>query len=437
MPRPIVALVGRPNTGKSTLFNRLIGRRKAIVDREPGLTRDRLYGVAEWRGRELTVVDTAGLQLSGDGSSASAVEAQTAAAIEEAQVIVFVLDIRSGLTPLDQDIAGMLRRSRRPVVVAANKADAPEEEPAATVFFRAGLGEPHPVSALHGRGSGDLLDALVTALPEHRAEAAEGWASFAILGRPNVGKSSLLNALVGEGRSLVDPRPGTTRDPVDSWLELPDGRRLRIADTAGMRREVKVKDPIEYFSLLRARQTLRRVDAAIVVIDGPDGVTGPDQRIAEEVVNAGRACVVALNKWDLVTTDEPDRRRLERTISEGLRFLPWARMFRTSAVRGRGLGGLVPAVCEAVESHRRRLPTPVLNRIVQEAQERRPHPRVRGRAVRILYAVQPEVAPPTIVVFATGRLEEAYLRYLEKQLRDHEPLTGTPVRLRVRQRSRG
>ncbi|MGH2821251.1 MAG: ribosome biogenesis GTPase Der, partial [Actinomycetota bacterium] len=433
---PVVAVVGRPNVGKSSLVNRVLGRREAIVEPTPGVTRDRRSFVAEWAGRSFEIVDTGGLEP-GAGGLEERVAEQAQVAIEAADVVVLVVDGRTG--PLEDDlaVAELLRRSGKPALVAVNKADDPEDEPAATAFYRAGLGDPLPVSALHGRGSGDLLDAVVSRLPDRRTPAAEAWASFAIVGRPNVGKSSLLNALLGAERSLVDPRPGTTRDPVDAVLEAPGGRRLRIADTAGMRREVKVKHPIEYFSLLRARQTLRRVDAAVVVVDASEGVTGPDQRIAEEVLRTGRGCVLALNKWDLVTSDEQDRRRLERAIDERLRFLPWARRIRTAAVTGRGVDKLVPAILEAVGSHRRRLLTPVLNRLVQGAQERRPHPRVRGRAVRVLYAVQPEVAPPTVVLFTTGPLEESYLRYLEHRLRAAEPLDGSPMRIRVRVRARG
>jgi GTP-binding protein len=247
----------------------------------------------------------------------------------------------------------------------------------------------------------------------------------------------MLNALTGEGRAIVDPVPGTTRDPVDSHLFTAAGRELRVVDTAGMRREVKVKDPIEYFSLLRSRQTLQRVDAAIVIVDASEGVTGPDQRIAQEVVKAGRACVIVLNKWDLVTDDPADRRRLERDIDDKLRFLPWAPMLRTSAVTTRGVERVLPALETAIESHRRRMPTAHVNRIVRSAQERRPHARTAGRDVKVLYAVQAGVAPPTVVLFANARLEDAYLRYIENRIRAGDPLPGSPLRLEVRRKARG
>jgi GTP-binding protein len=288
---------------------------------------------------------------------------------------------------------------------------------------------------LHGRASGDFLDALVALLPDAPTQRNEEWASVAIVGRPNVGKSSLLNALLSEERSIVDATPGTTRDPVDSFVAL-GGRTVRIVDTAGMRRQVQIHNEIEYFGLLRSRGTLKRVDAAILVVDISEGVTGHDQRIAEEILEAGRACVVVLNKWDLLGGDEADRKRLERDVAERLRFLPWATIVRTSAVTGRGVRGILPAVAEAVDSHRRRLPTAEVNRIVQIAQEHRPHPRTGGRAHRILYAVQARTAPPTVVLFSTGFLEPSYLRYLDHRLRSVERFPGSPIRFEVRQRTR-
>ena len=432
---PVVAVVGRPNVGKSSLVNRILGRREAIVEETPGVTRDRTSFVAEWGGARFEVVDTGGLEPGADGLDARVVE-QATLAIEAADAIVLVVDAAAGPTQDDLEVAEILRRSDKPVVVAANKIDDPRDEPAAAAFYRLGLGEPHALSALHGRGSGDFLEALVASLPETPGDERAPWASAAIVGRPNVGKSSVMNALLGENRSLVDPAPGTTRDPVDSFVDLGGGRTLRIADTAGLRRRVQIRDPIEYFGFLRARGTLGRVDAAVLVIDISDGVTGHDQRIAEEILRAGRACVVALNKWDLVTGDEADRTRLERDVKDRLRFVPWATVVRTSALTGRGLERILPAVERAIESHMRRLATSEINRIVRAAQERRPHPRTRGKAVKILYAVQARAAPPTIVLFTTGRLETSYVRYLENRLRAVEPFAGTPVRFEVRVKPR-
>jgi GTP-binding protein len=432
---PVVAIVGRPNVGKSSLVNRILGRREAIVEQMPGVTRDRRSFTADWAGRRFEIVDTGGLEPGVEGLEARVVE-QANVAIEAADVIVLVVD--SAVGPLEDDllVAETLRRSNKPVLVAVNKADDPRDEPQASAFFRLGLGEPVPFSALHGRGSGDLLSALVELLPHLEGEAPGEWASAAIVGRPNVGKSSLLNALLGEARSIVDATPGTTRDPVDSILEFDDGNRLRIVDTAGMRRQVRINDPIEYFSFLRSRNTLGRVDVAILVIDASEGVTGHDQRIAEEILDAGRACVMALNKWDLVTGEEADRRRFEADIRNKLRFVDWARTLRISALTKRGIHRILPAVEAAVGAHRTRLETALVNRMVNAAQERRPHPRTGGRAVRILYSVQAGVSPPTFVFFSSAKLHREYLRYLQNQIRAVEPFEGSPLQIEQRLRSR-
>jgi len=432
---PIVAVVGRPNVGKSSLVNRVIGRRAAIVEATPGVTRDRQSFTAEWSGKRFELVDTGGLEPGQHGLDARVAE-QAQVAMVLADVVVLVVDAQAGTTQDDLEVAEQLRRFDKPVLVVANKVDDPQDEPMAAAFHRLGLGEPLPLSALHGRGSGDFLDELIGALPEERGETDETWASVAIVGRPNVGKSSLLNRLLGEERSIVDAAPGTTRDPVDSLIALDDERVLRIVDTAGMRRQVKIDDPIEYFSFLRSRGTLTRADAAILVVDAAEAVTSHDQRLAEAITEAGRACVIALNKWDRIPGEGPDRDRFDHHVRQRLRFLTWAPIVRTSAVRGRGVNKLLPAVERALTSHRTRLPTSVVNRIVRDAQGARPHPRGRGRGTRILYALQAEVGPPTFVLFTTGRLEEAYLRYLEHRVRDAEAFEGTPLTFKVRLRSR-
>jgi GTP-binding protein len=294
------------------------------------------------------------------------------------------------------------------------------------------------VSALHGRGSGDLLDALVGRLPPAPTESPDRtWASLAIVGRPNVGKSSILNALVGDTRAIVHELPGTTRDPVDSYIDVDDGRVLRIVDTAGIRRQVQIEDPIEYFGWLRSRRTLTRVDAALMVVDAADGVTAHDQRIARAIVEAGRACVVVLNKWDLVGgTEGPEPTVVEESVKERLRWLRWAPVLRTSAISRRGIDKIAGAVSDAVGWHRSRIPTAALNRIVGDAQAFKPHPRAGRRAPRVLYAVQTRAGPPRIALFTTGRLEDAYVRYLEGRIRAHEPFTGTPLALETVVRSR-
>lgn len=432
---PVVAVVGRPNVGKSSLVNRILGRREAIVEETPGVTRDRHAFTAEWRGKRFELVDTGGLERGARGLEARVAE-QAQVAMDYADMILFVVDASVGPQADDIAVAERLRGITTPVMVVANKVDDAATEPEVAAFFSLGLGAPVPVSALHGRGSGDLLDAVVERLPQPPTGADDAWANFAIVGRPNVGKSSLLNALVGEERAITDATPGTTRDPVEEMFELPDGRLIRLVDTAGMRRQVSIKDPLEYFSFLRARRTLQRVDAVLLVIDASEGAVGLDQRIAEEVVETGRACVVVLNKWDLVTTDETDRARLDRDFETQLRFLRWAHLQRTSALTRRGVDKLLPALVRAVESHRRRLPTSVVNRIVADAQEDRPAPRSAGRNNRILYAVQADVAPPRFLLFSSHRLDPGYVRFVEHRIRAVEPFEGTPLAIAVRRRSR-
>jgi GTP-binding protein len=431
----VVAVVGRPNVGKSSLVNRVLGRREAIVQETPGVTRDRRSFEAEWRGRRFEIVDTGGLEPGAEGLDARVAE-QAQVAMAAADLILFVVDGTTGPVQDDLDVAQTLRRSSTPTMVVVNKVDAADAGLAASDFHRLGLGEPISVSALHGTGSGDLLDAVAAALPE-RSEVTDGaWASFALVGRPNVGKSSLLNRLLGHERSIVDATPGTTRDPIDSYLELGDGRVLRLVDTAGMRRQVQIKDPIEYFSFLRARGTLERVDAALLVVDAGEGMTGHDQRIASAILEHGLACVVAMNKWDLVPGEGTDRDRFERDMTRQLRFLTWAPMVRTSALTRRGVSKLLPALEVALASHRTRLPTAQVNRVLQDAQAARPHPRSGSRAVKIHYAVQAEVSPPTFVLFANAELDPGYLRYLDRSLREHDPFLGTPLRFTVRIKSR-
>jgi GTP-binding protein len=429
---PVVAVVGRPNVGKSSLVNRVLGRREAIVQETPGVTRDRRSFEAEWGGRSFEIIDTGGLEPGAAGLDARVAE-QAQVAMAAADLILFVVDATTGPTQDDLEVAMKLRRSDKPVLVAVNKVDRPDDLTPIADFYKLGLGDPLPVSALHGTASGDLLERLVEMLPETDGSTEDAWASAAIVGRPNVGKSSILNRLLDEDRSIVDSVPGTTRDPVDSVLTLADDRQLRLVDTAGMRREVQIKDPVEYFSFLRSRGTLRRVDAALLVVNAAEGITGHDQRIANEIVESGRACVVALNKWDLKAgMPDTDRERSERDIAEGLRFLPWATVVRTSAKTGRGVDKLLPAIESAVASHRRRLPTALVNKIVRGAQQERPHPRSAGRAVRILYAVQARSRPPTILLFTNARLEASYVRYIENRLRVEEPFAGSPLSLQVR-----
>jgi len=430
----VVAVVGRPNVGKSSLINRVIGSREAIVEATPGVTRDRRSFVARWRDRTFEIVDTGGLEPGAEGLEARVAE-QAQLAIEAADAAVLVVDAVAGPQQDDMEVAEILRRSHKPVLVVANKVDDSAIEPEAAAFFRLGLGDPVVVSALHGRGSGDFLDRLLEILPAGAEEVDLDWGAAAIVGRPNVGKSSLVNALLGEERVLVDSVPGTTRDPTDSIISMGDDRTLRLVDTAGLRKRVKIDDPLEYFSSLRTRGTLRRVDATALVIDASEGVTALDQRLAEDIAESGRGCIVVLNKWDLVA-DEEARRAVERSVEVKLRFLAWAPIVRTSATTGRGVNKILPALEVAIGSHRRRLPTAQVNTLIREAQERRPHPRTGGRSFRVRYAVQADSAPPLFLLFSSGRLHVEYLRYLENRLREVEPFTGTPIKLETRVKNR-
>ena len=431
---PVVAVVGRPNVGKSSLVNRVIGKREAIVEATPGVTRDRRSFSAEWGGRRFEIVDTGGLEPGAEGLDARVGE-QARFSIEIADLVLLVVDSVVGPQEDDLSVANMLRKAGKPAIVVANKVDSPTDESEVAAFYRLGLGEPIGVSALHGRGSGDLLDRVVELIPTPESSPGPEWASVAIVGKPNVGKSSLLNALLGEERALVDPAPGTTRDPTDSLLRLDEARLIRIVDTAGMRKRTHIRDPIEYFSYLRSRQTLHRVDAAILVIDAAEGVTAVDQRLAEQIESNGVACALVLNKWDLVSEDD-GRRRIERSVVEGLRFVPWAPIVRTSAISGRGVDKIRPVLEKAIESHRKRLPTARVNALLRDAQDRRPHPRPGGRSVRVLYGAQARTQPPTFVLFTSGPLEVSYLRYLANQIRVVEPFAGSPIKLEVRRRRR-
>lgn len=434
VPRPIVALVGRPNTGKSTLFNRLVGHRQAIVDRQPRLTRDRLYGVTEWRGRELTVIDTAGLDLSDDVSQA-AIEAQTRVAIEEAHAIVFMLDVRAGLTPVDRDIAGMLRRSRRPVVLAANKSDTAAQEHLRHELSELGFSEPVSVSGQHGLGVGDLLDEVLAVLPpaevEEPAEAAA--ARLAIMGRPNVGKSSLLNRLLGDERALVSELPGTTRDPVDTEL-LFDGVPVVLVDTAGIRRRAAARDRLEHFSLLRGIRAMERADAVLLVMDATTGVLSQDQHVASYALEAGKGLVMAVNKIDLLEGPERKTAVWRKRLQNDFKFVPHAPIIPISARSGEGVERLLPAALEVVGQRHVKVPTHELNRMLREAFLSRPPPSFRGKRLNFKYATQAAAETPTIVLFVNdvNLLHFSYRRYLENQIRERYGFAGNPIRIVLR-----
>jgi GTP-binding protein len=441
MSLPVVAIVGRPNVGKSTLVNRIVGGRNAIVEEKPGVTRDRKELVAEWNGRRFVVVDTGGWLPEGvNTEDATAltrqVSAQAERAIATAHVIVLVADATVGIVEEDASVARMLQQSKQPVLVAANKVDDDRRENEAWGFSRLGLGTPHPVSGLHGRGSGDLLDAIVDALPPETAEpddAGDELFSIAIVGRPNVGKSTLFNRIVGEERVVVHDTPGTTRDSIDTVVETEDGP-LRFVDTAGMRRRSRIDEPTEYYGLVRALEAVDRADAALLVIDASDGVTHQDQRLAERIDAAGTAIVVVLNKWDLVD-DADQRRAVLADVADRLAFLSYAPVLKISAHTGRNLRHVLPALREAETAYHRRVPTAALNKVIREAQERHPPPQVRRKRPRVLYATQGASEPPTFTLFVTHELPATYLRYLEHQIRDAFTLGPTPMKLRVRLRA--
>jgi GTP-binding protein len=441
-PRAVVAVVGRPNVGKSTLVNRIVGARTAIVEPQAGVTRDRKELLADWGGREFLVVDTGGwLPPSAAADDPSVlvrqVSEQAERAIASADVVLCVVDATVGVLEEDAAVARVLRRAHKPVVVAANKVDDQQREVDAWQFSRLGLGEPFPISASHGRGTGDLLDAVVALLPaadsEAEGEPEPGAFSVAIVGRPNVGKSTLFNRLVGDERVVVHEAPGTTRDAIDTVVETPEGR-LRFVDTAGMRRRSRIDEATEYYGLLRALEAVDRADAALLVIDADAGVTHQDQRLAERVDAAGTAIVIVLNKWDLV--DDADRRaRVLEDVHDRLAFLGYAPVLKISARTGRNLKDVLPALRQAEEAYHRRVPTAALNRLLQEAQAQHPPPPVRRHRPRILYATQGAADPPTFTIFASHDLPATYVRYLERKIREGFDLGPTPVKLRVRRRS--
>lgn len=432
---PIVAVVGRPNVGKSTLVNRIVGRRLAVVEEHPGVTRDRRQFEADWAGRHFILVDTGGWELSPKDSIEDAIRLQVEAALGSADVVILVVDSTTPVVDDDHEVVEMLRRAELPVVLAANKVDTEAREADASELWKLGLGEPMAISAFHGRGVGDLLDRVVSHFEWEPVAATEDrLPRLAIVGRPNVGKSTLLNRLLGEERVIVSAQPGTTRDPVDVEVEI-DGHPYVLVDTAGIRRKPQIGEDADYYSVLRARQALAESDGALVLVDASEGVTRQDQRIADEVMEAGAATVLLVNKWD--TVDEEDQWMLERDMARRLGFLGWAPMLRVSALRGTRLNRLGPAVEVALQSRQQRIPTGALNRMVRAWTAAHPPPVRKGRRPKIHYAVQAGVAPPTIVLFVSGgELGDDYLRFIENRLREEEDFTGTPIRIIPRLRTR-
>jgi GTP-binding protein len=431
---PVVAVVGRPNVGKSTLVNRILGRREAVVQDVPGVTRDRIAYDAEWRGRRFTLVDTGGWEPDATGLQAM-VSRQAEQAVATADLVLFVIDSRTGATDTDLVVARTLRRSRRPVILAVTKVDDERGEADAAEAWSLGLGQPYPVSGLHGRGSGDLLDAVLAELPSAPPdrEMAGGPRRVALVGRPNVGKSSLLNRLTGTERSVVDAVAGTTVDPVDELVELGE-QTWRFVDTAGLRRRVNTASGMEYYASLRTASAIEAAEVAVVLLDASEPLSEQDQRVISTVVDAGRALVLAFNKWDLV--DEDRRLRLDREIDWELQRVQWAPRVNVSAKTGRAVDRLAGALRTSLESWDRRVPTGQLNSWLREVVAATPPPARGGKHPRVLFATQADIRPPRFVLFTTGFLEAGYRRFLERRLREDFDFTGSPVQISVRVRER-
>ncbi len=433
---PVIAVVGRPNVGKSTLVNRMLGRREAVVKDVPGVTRDRVSYDANWSGRQFVLVDTGGWAPDAKGMAARVTE-QAELAVAAADAVVFVVDATVGPQDIDEAVVRVLRRSGKPVILAANKVDDQRTEADAATLWQLGLGEPYPVSALHGRGSGDLLDAILAAIPEAPrvlSDGARGPRRVAIVGKPNVGKSSLLNKLAGEQRAVVDEVAGTTVDPVDELVEV-DGEIYRFIDTAGIRRRVKEAAGHEYYASLRTHGAIERAEVCIVVVDASEPVTEQDLRILSSVEEAGRALVIAFNKWDL--TDDERQRYLRREIERDLVHFNWAAKINISAVTGRHVDRLGAAISEALAGWETRISTGRLNAFLGRIVAAHPHPVRGGKQPRILFGTQAQVGPPTFVLFTTGELEPGYVRFLQRRLREEFGFVGTPVHVELRVREKG
>jgi len=459
--KPLVAVVGRPNVGKSTFFNRMIGERVAVVEDLPGTTRDRIYGDADWNGREFTLIDTGGLELGSDipvgqvgltgqpGDIMKHVKAQAELAIEEADVIVFMVDARSGIAAADEEVADLLRRTEKPVILAANKADNAARRLDAVEFYSLGLGEPIVISSIQGTGTGDLLDVIVESLPpedeETEDEDDEDVSRIAIVGRPNVGKSSLLNAILGTERSIVSEVPGTTRDAIDTELMYKD-RKLVLIDTAGIRRRGKVGPGVEKFSVLRSERAIERSDVALLLIDASEGLAAQDTHIAGEILEKAKGVVVVVNKWDMAQEQQRAERRGEytdpkaeiesaeayrRIIAEGLKFIPFAPIVFASAKTGYHVQSLLDTVLNVTDMRYLRVPTARLNEVVQDAVRHHNPTVVRGKILKIYYATQTQVNPPTFVFFVndTQAVHFSYERYLENKIREAFSFKGTAIRL--------
>ncbi len=447
MRKPMLALVGRPNVGKSTLFNRLIGRRLAVVSEVPGTTRDRVQADAEWNGVEFFVVDTGGIEVEAGFHTAPlsedsarflpAIRAQASIAIEAADVVVLLVDAQAGITAADEEVAGILRRTTKPIIVAANKAESRRAREAAVDAYALGLGEVFPISALHGMGTGDLLDAVVDAFPAWTAtgDGRDDSTKIAIVGRPNVGKSSLLNRLLGEDRAIVSPIAGTTRDAIDTHMEW-EGTSITLIDTAGIRRRGRIDRGVERYSVLRALSAIKRADVALLLIDAEAGVTAQDEHIAGYILEENTSVIVLVNKWDAIEKDTYTMVGYTKQLRAALNFLDYVPILFVSALTGQRVQKILPSAVEVDAARYERVPTSALNRLVRDAAARHAPPSKSGRRLKIYYATQAAVDPPTFVFFVNDpRLAHfSYQRYLQNQIREQFPFRGTPLKLRFRAR---
>ncbi len=433
--KPVVAVVGRPNVGKSTLVNRIIGRREAVVQDVPGVTRDRVSYDANWNGREFVLVDTGGWVSDAQGMAQQIAE-QAELAITMADAVLFVVDATVGTLDEDEAVVRVLRRSKKPVILAANKVDDQRHEAMAATMWNLGLGEPYPVSAMHGRGSGDLLDALLMVLPQapkERFEEIGGPRRVAIVGKPNVGKSSLLNKLAQQQRVVVSDISGTTVDPVDEMVEIA-GQVYRLIDTAGIRRRVKEASGHEYYASLRTQTAIERAEVCVVVIDAAEPITDQDLRILTNVEQTGRGLVIAFNKWDL--TDDERRRYLEREIERDLVAFAWAPRVNISALTGRNVDKMAKAIEAAAEGWQTRISTGKLNSFLGRLSASHPHPVRGGKQPRILFGTQAQSCPPTFALFTTGQLDATYVRFIERRLREEFGFVGSPIHIEIRPREK-
>lgn len=438
MEKPVIAIVGRPNVGKSLLFNRITEKKAAIVENTPGVTRDRIYGDAEWRGKPFLVVDTGGIEPRSNDQILRFMRQQALIAIDHASVVILVTDIRTGLTAADQEVAAMLKKAKKPVVLAVNKIDSPGEPPAEFYeFYNLGLGDPIGISAMHGTGTGDLLDACFAHLPAGAWEgpAQEEGVKVAVIGKPNAGKSSLVNFVTGEERVIVSDIPGTTRDSIDSRI-LRDGEVYTFIDTAGIRRKSKVDEAIERFSVMRAQMAIERADVCVLMIDASTGITDQDTKIAGLAHDAGKAAIIAVNKWDLIEKETGTQSEYEKKIRTELSYMPYAPMIFLSAKTGLRVENLFALIRKVYAASTTRITTGNLNAILADATARVQPPTDKGRRLKIFYMTQAGIQPPTFVCFCNdSRLFHfSYVRYLENQIRQAYPLEGTPVKMVIRQR---